>query len=407
MDSPRGCRTRDFADLIAYLEGLRSAGQGTPGSGVTGPIILPPGFSSDRVASGITGATAMTVAPDGRIFVCEQTGALRVVKGGTLLPQPVRVRRGRQPLGARAHRRHARPSLRGKRLRLRLLRDPAALRPSPDQPLHGPRRRRRARQRGRALRRRRPDQARRLRSPPGHQGGAIHFGKDGKLYVALGDQTAGAPAQAMTTLQGKLLRLNPDGSIPEDNPFYRKAQRQVPGDLGPRAAQPVHLRRAARHRPDLDQRRGQRHLGRNQRRTRRRQLRLADLPKARRPTRGSAARSTTTRSPRSPAARSARSARGCASHLTIKGSISSWISSGAGSRSSTPIIRQQVETFAAGLTRPVDLAFSPDGALYVLLRDAWVVDGNFRPGTGSLLRIRPQTGVTEPTLAIAWSVSRR
>ena len=32
------------------------------------------------------------------------------------------------------------------------------------------------------------------------------------------------PAQAMTTLQGKLLRLNPDGSIPDDNPFYRTAQ---------------------------------------------------------------------------------------------------------------------------------------------------------------------------------------
>ena len=59
--------------------------------------------------------------------------------------------------------------------------------------------------------------------PNGHQGGAIHFGVDGKLYVALGDQTAGAPAQDLTTLQGKLLRLNPDGSIPADNPFYGKA----------------------------------------------------------------------------------------------------------------------------------------------------------------------------------------
>ena len=98
--------------------------------------------------------------------------------------------------------------------------------------------------------------------PAGHQGGAIHFGKDGKLYVALGDQTAGAPAQALTTLQGKLLRLNPDGSIPDDNPFYRNGPRQVPGDLGARAAQPVHLRRAARHRPDLDQRRGTARPGR-------------------------------------------------------------------------------------------------------------------------------------------------
>ena len=31
------------------------------------------------------------------------------------------------------------------------------------------------------------------------------------------------PAQALTTLQGKLLRINPDGSIPDDNPFYRTA----------------------------------------------------------------------------------------------------------------------------------------------------------------------------------------
>ena len=40
----------------------------------------------------------------------------------------------------------------------------------------------------------------------------------------LGEQTAGMPAQAMTTLQGKLLRLNPDGSIPDDNPFYHTAR---------------------------------------------------------------------------------------------------------------------------------------------------------------------------------------
>jgi glucose/arabinose dehydrogenase len=49
---------------------------------------------------------------------------------------------------------------------------------------------------------------------------------------------------------------------------------------------------------------------------------------------------------------------------------------------------ERVETFATGLTRPVDLKFGPNGSLDVLLRDAWVKDQNFRPGTGSLHRIR-------------------
>ena len=49
---------------------------------------------------------------------------------------------------------------------------------------------------------------------------------------------------------------------------------------------------------------------------------------------------------------------------------------------------KKVETFATGLARPVDLRFASDGTLYILQRDAWVVDGNFRGATGSLLKIR-------------------
>src|SRR5207245_1730129 len=60
--------------------------------------------------------------------------------------------------------------------------------------------------------------------PAGHQGGALHFGADGKLYIAIGDQTAGEPAQRLDTFQGKLLRINPDGSIPVDNPFVTRAR---------------------------------------------------------------------------------------------------------------------------------------------------------------------------------------
>src|SRR5207253_413947 len=59
--------------------------------------------------------------------------------------------------------------------------------------------------------------------PAGHQGGHLHFGKDGKLYVGIGEQTAGAPSQKLDTFQGKILRIDADGSIPKDNPFFEKA----------------------------------------------------------------------------------------------------------------------------------------------------------------------------------------
>jgi glucose/arabinose dehydrogenase len=56
-----------------------------------------------------------------------------------------------------------------------------------------------------------------------HSGGAIHFGPDGKLYIAVGDNLHSENAQSLTSLKGKLLRLNPDGTIPPDNPFFNDA----------------------------------------------------------------------------------------------------------------------------------------------------------------------------------------
>src|SRR5438093_9778287 len=49
---------------------------------------LLPGFTESRVAGGLVDATAMAFAPDGRLFVCQQGGALRVIKNGVLLPTP-------------------------------------------------------------------------------------------------------------------------------------------------------------------------------------------------------------------------------------------------------------------------------------------------------------------------------
>lgn len=52
-----------------------------------------------------------------------------------------------------------------------------------------------------------------------HDGGRIKFGPDGKLYIATGDAGNGSLAQDKNSLGGKILRINPDGTIPEDNPF--------------------------------------------------------------------------------------------------------------------------------------------------------------------------------------------
>ena len=49
---------------------------------------LPAGFSETLVASGLASPTAMQFAPDGRLFVAEQGGRLRVIKDGALLPTP-------------------------------------------------------------------------------------------------------------------------------------------------------------------------------------------------------------------------------------------------------------------------------------------------------------------------------
>ena len=56
-----------------------------------------------------------------------------------------------------------------------------------------------------------------------HNGGGIQFGIDGKLYLAVGENNTPSYSQSMSTVMGKILRLNPDGTIPTDNPFYGTA----------------------------------------------------------------------------------------------------------------------------------------------------------------------------------------
>jgi glucose/arabinose dehydrogenase len=53
-----------------------------------------------------------------------------------------------------------------------------------------------------------------------HHGGAINFGNDGKIYVTTGEHFNPAESQDLTKPRGKILRFNPDGTVPTDNPFY-------------------------------------------------------------------------------------------------------------------------------------------------------------------------------------------
>jgi aldose sugar dehydrogenase len=56
-----------------------------------------------------------------------------------------------------------------------------------------------------------------------HNGGVLKFGPDGKLYVSVGDNTIPESAQNLSSLRGKILRINDDGTIPNDNPFKNSA----------------------------------------------------------------------------------------------------------------------------------------------------------------------------------------
>jgi putative heme-binding domain-containing protein len=389
-----GLSPRDFADLVAYLEGLRSAAQPTPGSGVTGPVVLPPGFTWTPVAGGITGATAMEVAPDGRAFVCEQTGTLRVVKDDILLPRPFATlavdsfwERGLigvalDPNFARngyvyvcyvAHR----PYPHHRISRLTAAGDVAA-------------------EGSEAVLFEGDDQTRLGGSvPAGHQGGAIHFGGDGKLYIALGEQTAGAPAQDLGSLLGKLLRINPDGSIPADNPFFRAARGKYRAiwALGLRnpfafAVQPGTGRIWIDDVGGLAEEINEGVAGGNYGWPTVEHGPTSD-PRFRGPIHWYPTASITGGAfcPAGPGGQFPPAYRGRYFFMDfVKGTIAVLDPADAARPARATV-------FASGLARPVDLKFAPDGSLYCLLRDAWVKDQEFRPGTGTLGTISP----TRPT----------
>lgn len=180
---------------------------------------VPAGFSDSTVVGGLSSPTAMDMAPDGRLFVAQQGGALRVVKNGALLATPF------LSLSVDSN---------GERGLIGVALDPAfatngyvyVYYTTSSSPIHN----RVSRFTASAGN---PDVAAagetilldldNLSSATNHNGGALRFGGDGKLYVAVGDNANGANAQTLGNRLGKVLRINPDGSIPNDNPFFSTA----------------------------------------------------------------------------------------------------------------------------------------------------------------------------------------
>jgi len=177
----------------------------------------PTGFTrNENFITGLSDATAFAQAPtpDGRLFVCRQSGEMRVVKNGALLPVPfmtlaVDSSSERGLLGVALHPNFATNNLiyayyttTSGRTHNRISRFTAngdVLMAGSEVVL--------------------VDDLPTL-SAGNHNGGAIHFGRDGKLYVGVGENGVRANAQDLTTPLGKLLRFNDDGSIPGDNPFF-------------------------------------------------------------------------------------------------------------------------------------------------------------------------------------------
>jgi hypothetical protein len=62
-----------------------------------------------------------------------------------------------------------------------------------------------------------------LSTATNHNAGALHFGLDGKLYLAVGENANSANSQTLNNRLGKILRINADGTIPADNPFSTAA----------------------------------------------------------------------------------------------------------------------------------------------------------------------------------------
>jgi len=168
-------------------------------------------FKIEKVVGGLEVPWSIVWAPDGRMIVTERPGRVRVVENGTLKPQPLFVvpdveKSGESGLMSVAlhpqfstnrfiYLSYAYTSSR--EVRVRVVRFREATEGLVDRKVI----------------------IENIPAAQFHAGCRIRFGPDGKLYVTTGDATRREIAQKLDSLGGKTLRLNDDGTVPQDNPF--------------------------------------------------------------------------------------------------------------------------------------------------------------------------------------------
>lgn len=203
-----------LAALTLVLPALAAERLPRPGERIVGAIR--PGFVEQVVADSLDSPVSMALAPDGRVFVCEQAGRLRVIRDGRLLERPfVTVPtvafQEEGLLGVAFDPAFART--------LRVYVCYTALAP--------------ARHNVIAAYVASGDTAAGegtivyefdAHADHQHVGGALRFGRDGMLYASSGESGDGTRSHSLASTAGKLLRLRPDGSIPRDNPFPRETR---------------------------------------------------------------------------------------------------------------------------------------------------------------------------------------
>jgi glucose/arabinose dehydrogenase len=184
---------------------------------------VPTGFTDRQVATGLTSPTSMTVMPDGRVLVVQQNGIVRIIKADAML-------------AANFHA-FANVDSSNERGCLGVVPDPAfttnhyvyfycttkvgsvsrnqvrRVTEANDTVVAGSER----------VIFELPDVP---SATKWHMGGAMRFGTDGKLYVAVGNHedspqpASSSNSQNLASAFGKILRINSDGTVPSDNPFF-------------------------------------------------------------------------------------------------------------------------------------------------------------------------------------------